>query len=255
MITNERQHRITRAESRRFQEAIEQAERDRDIVDLDPRLYEAMIDGLRSQLADLTAQMRQYEALRNGDVKRRVLRSLLDLPDALIEARIVRGLSQKELGHRLGLAEQQIQRYEATRYAGAAIERLQDVADALGIELKKTIDYAAPSTASPSKRRASVPAKKSRRGLRIAASARRSGGKKVTSKARGASQKQTGKSRSTAKVPTTKASDASTQTRRRKPAGKRKAATGAKAVKKSAASKTQGQAVRSTPSRSVRKKG
>ncbi|HEY3182976.1 MAG TPA: helix-turn-helix transcriptional regulator [Gaiellaceae bacterium] len=106
-----------------------------------PRLQQAMLDGLRSQLDDLREELRQYEALREGKVKRRVLTSLLDLPDALIEGRIVRRLTQKELAKKLGVPEQQVQRYEKTRYSGVGIERLQQVADVLGISLKKTIEY------------------------------------------------------------------------------------------------------------------
>jgi HTH-type transcriptional regulator/antitoxin HipB len=39
---------------------------------------------------------------------------LTELLVALIEARIAAGLTQKALADRLGVAEQQIQRYEAT---------------------------------------------------------------------------------------------------------------------------------------------
>jgi Cro/C1-type HTH DNA-binding domain len=37
----------------------------------------------------------------------------------------------------MSLAEQQIQRYEATRYAGVSIERLQAVADALNLRVNE----------------------------------------------------------------------------------------------------------------------
>jgi DNA-binding XRE family transcriptional regulator len=145
MITNERQHRITRAEIRRFEDALASAASDAP-GGIDPRIYAAMIEGLESQVADLRDQVRQYEALRNGEVRRRVISSLRDVPDALIEMRIVRHLTQKELAKRLGLSEQQVQRYERTRYAGASIERLQQVADALGLNFKNTLDYTSQST-------------------------------------------------------------------------------------------------------------
>ena len=50
----------------------------------------------------------------------------------LIKARIARGLSQRELADRIGLKEQQIQRYEATDYASASLARIKEVASALG---------------------------------------------------------------------------------------------------------------------------
>ena len=42
------------------------------------------------------------------------------------------GLSQKELADRIGLKEQQIQRYEATEYASASLTRIQEIIGALG---------------------------------------------------------------------------------------------------------------------------
>jgi hypothetical protein len=105
MITNDRQRRIARSEIRRFEEAIAAAE-EQPSPDVHPRLNEAMIDGFRSQLEELREEVDQYEALRAGKVRQRPLTSLRDLPDALIEGRIVRRLTQRELGKKLGLPEQ-----------------------------------------------------------------------------------------------------------------------------------------------------
>jgi ribosome-binding protein aMBF1 (putative translation factor) len=163
VITNERQHRISRAEAKRFAEAIEHAERQGEQSEIHPRLQTAMVDGLRSQLDELREEIAQYEALREGKIRKRVSTSLLDLPNALIEGRIVRGLTQKELGKKLGVPEQQIQRYEATRYAGVSLERLQEVADAVGAKLTKTIEYDVASARSRSKARGATASKKRRR--------------------------------------------------------------------------------------------
>jgi len=43
------------------------------------------------------------------------------------------------LAERLGLKEQQVQRYEATRYSGVTLERLQAVVDALGIQVREQV--------------------------------------------------------------------------------------------------------------------
>jgi len=61
------------------------------------------------------------------------------LPEALVRARKAAGLTQKELGRRLGLKEQQIQRYESTRYAGANLTRVQAVVDALGVRIHERV--------------------------------------------------------------------------------------------------------------------
>lgn len=53
------------------------------------------------------------------------------LPESLIDERKKLGLTQKELAERLGIKEQQIQRYEATRYQSASLKRIVEVAEAM----------------------------------------------------------------------------------------------------------------------------
>lgn len=141
MITNERQYRITKSEARKFEQAIAVARgRDRS-PDVDPRLHQAMIESLESELTVLRDQLKRYEALKAGKVKSRKARSLRDVPIVLIEGRIAAGLTQLGLAKRLDLPEQQVQRYEATLYAGVSLERLQEVAEALGIEIEEHARY------------------------------------------------------------------------------------------------------------------
>ena len=140
MIANERQYRITKAELRRFEEAIGKYTPGKGV---DPRMREVMDDALRSEAEVLRGQIKRYEDLRDGRVARRELEGLRDLPTALIEARIAAGLTQKALAKRLGLHEQQVQRWEATLYSGVGVERLQDVADVLGMGVRETVTYAA----------------------------------------------------------------------------------------------------------------
>lgn len=131
MITNEREYRITKAEAKRFEEALA-AE---DNSNLPPELKQVMQDGLESQLQELREEMAHYEALQTGDVRKLEYDSLTGLPEALIMARIAMNLTQKELAERLGMKEQQIQRYEAERYAGASLERIKEVAEVLEVQI------------------------------------------------------------------------------------------------------------------------
>src|SRR5262245_28483414 len=115
MIKNERQYRITRAQADKFAEALANLERlESEQQDVHPLLIEAQKNAMGSQLADLEAELQEYDALKAGNFRFGDLISMVDLPKALIRARIARGLSQKELADRLRLKEQQIQRYEAT---------------------------------------------------------------------------------------------------------------------------------------------
>jgi len=141
VITNERQYRIAQAEVKRFEQAIAAARGNKPAKDVHPRVHGAMIESLESELSILRDQLDQYDALKAGRVKGRRVHSLRELPVLLIEGRIAAGLTQRELAERLDLAEQQIQRYEATMYAGASLERLQEVADALELEIEEQVTY------------------------------------------------------------------------------------------------------------------
>ncbi len=145
MITNERQYRIAKAELRRFAEAIEAHDEREPEADVDPRIHQAMRDSLESEAEELAAQIAHYEDLREGRISERELDSLRDLPIALIEARIAAGLTQKALADRLGLQEQQIQRWESALYPGVGVDRLQEIADALGVEVRETVIYGVPA--------------------------------------------------------------------------------------------------------------
>ena len=143
MITNERQYAIAQAELQRFEKAAAEKQEQAPAADIDPRIGEAVVDSLRGQAETLRDEVKRYEDLRDGRIGQRELGSLRDFPTALIEARIVAGLTQKQLGERLEVEEQQIQRWEANLYSGVGVERLQEVADALGVEAKGTVSLAA----------------------------------------------------------------------------------------------------------------
>lgn len=137
MIANEREYKITRAAAKRFEDAL--AKVDERSADQHPLARKAMRESIESELEILREELAQYEALRSGRVAAFELQSLSDLPDVLIQARTSAGLTQRQLAERLGLKEQQVQRYEASRYASVSLERLQVVADALGVSFRETV--------------------------------------------------------------------------------------------------------------------
>ena len=140
MITNERQYRITRNKAKRFARAIKEFDANaRERSDVHPRLIQAERDAIESQLADLREELAEYERLQSADVSVITEVSIDGLADGLIKARIAGGLSQRGLAECLGLKEQQIQRYEAERYASASYKRLCQVAHALGVRIENKI--------------------------------------------------------------------------------------------------------------------
>ena len=147
MIKNEREYRITKAQATKLQQALLDLEESDAEARLDPLLRKAQIDSLQSQLEDLQEELDEYESVRSGDRAVISLDSLDELPRALIQARIAAGLSQRELAERLGLKEQQVQRYEATDYAGASLERLSEVIRALGLHIREDVFLPGPPEA------------------------------------------------------------------------------------------------------------
>lgn len=135
MITNEKQYKSTKASIERLTEAL--AALVHASADLPEVLVKAQGSALRSQIDELNEDVRFYEELRGGKITIFSAGCLADLPDILIQARIARGMSQKDLGDFLGLKEQQIQRYEAERYRAASLERLIEIADALDVRISE----------------------------------------------------------------------------------------------------------------------
>ena len=99
-----------------------------------PLIAKAQQDAINSQLADLEGELKEYEAVKAGGFDLGALKGLGDIPRLLIQARIANGLSQRELAERLGLKEQQIQRYEATEFASASLTRMREIAAAYGVD-------------------------------------------------------------------------------------------------------------------------
>ena len=135
MIKNERQYRITKNQAERFSQTLASLrQRSGETDGAHPLIAKAREDAVRSQVADLEEQLREYESLKAGNFEITNLNVVAELPATLIKARISQGLSQRDLAERLSLKEQQIQRYEATDYASASLTRINEVVSALGVE-------------------------------------------------------------------------------------------------------------------------
>lgn len=139
MITNERQYRITRSEAEKFRKSLEAMSGGRPSADVHPLLFEAQKNSLASQLKDLESEISEYEQLKAAERTVISVESFDELAEGLIRARIAAGLSQKALAERVGIKEQQVQRYESERYASASYQRLREITKALGVRIKNDI--------------------------------------------------------------------------------------------------------------------
>jgi transcriptional regulator with XRE-family HTH domain len=139
MIKNDRQYRVTKAQLKAFQDALEQAKSAKVPPGIDPAIVEAHSRGLQSEHDELRREVQEYEALQKGDVVMFEIDDLAQLPHVLIKARIASNLTQKDLATRLGVKEQQVQRWEANDYGGASLETLKSLTEALGIGIREEI--------------------------------------------------------------------------------------------------------------------
>jgi len=146
MITNEVQYRATKAHLARFEVAL--ANLEAKVGSAKPsKLARLEIDAVRSQAEDLRAEVADYDALRSGEVSTLEASSLEELATLLVKARVARGWTQRRLADALGIAEQQVQRYESTGYRSASLARMCDVAAALGVKLTERAELPGPDAA------------------------------------------------------------------------------------------------------------
>ena len=137
MIQNERQYRITQTKLREFEQEL--AAIDHQDPTLHPRKIIGWTNSYNLTISKLKQEIAEYEQLKSGNISTFVLGSLNDLPTTLIKARIAAGMTQKELAEKIGVQEQQIQRYEANHYSAASFDRLQEIATALNIEIVQAV--------------------------------------------------------------------------------------------------------------------
>lgn len=135
VILNEREARDARAavselgrllSSEQFFEPI--------IAGLPPSVVNGFRKAIRTERAELEVSVAAYEAAKGGNFNDLKRRARNDPGISLIIARIARNLTQKELARKLGMKEQQIQRYEADRYSSISLANYRRIASLLGVE-------------------------------------------------------------------------------------------------------------------------
>jgi transcriptional regulator with XRE-family HTH domain/Zn-dependent peptidase ImmA (M78 family) len=131
MIKNEKQFLITKSRLERFQADYQREEQ---TVDDSPILKEMKLNSLLSLIDELQEEIKDYENLKSHELNFSI-HSFDEIPTILIKARINAGLNQKLLAEKLGLKEQQVQRYEATNYASASLARILEVSKVLNLKL------------------------------------------------------------------------------------------------------------------------
>ena len=155
MIQNERQYEVARKKLQDLAIALHQA-RTNPVPGLPPEIRDAGSSGIEMLMEDLYAEVAEYEQLKSGRTRVLPLPSVLDdLPTVLVQARVARGWSHRDLARALGTTEQQVQKDESGGYARATLSRLHRVADALALTVTgeaKLQPSAPPQQATPGAR-------------------------------------------------------------------------------------------------------
>ena len=134
MIYSDKQYAISERQLGNLREALTAANFEKaDATSEHSWVRAAQADAIKSQIATLEAELSHYALLKSGEITFAKTHSLENLPSVLVQARIAAGLSQTDLAERLGMKAQQIQRYEASDYSGASLDRLIDVCQALNV--------------------------------------------------------------------------------------------------------------------------
>lgn len=137
MIKNERQFKISKNQVRQFELILSKLTTEFQASgDLKLKMQ---IDALETDVSKLNAEIKEFERLKSGAVKVISANSFHDLPDVIIKARIARALTQKDLALKLGMKEQQIQRYETNNFASASFSILAKIVDALDITIEEKV--------------------------------------------------------------------------------------------------------------------
>lgn len=140
MITNNRQYKITKSQSEKFQEALDGFSVDALVTEnVHPKILEAQKNSISFKLRELLEEVKEYEELRDGKIIIAEVRDLKELPIVLIKARIANGFTQAQLAENLGLKEQQVQRYEAEKYETASLKTLLKISEILKISINADV--------------------------------------------------------------------------------------------------------------------
>jgi ribosome-binding protein aMBF1 (putative translation factor) len=127
MIENDLQLRVSKTKLAEFKTTLQTLEQDQ----LPKKAKTVRRNATLSLISELEEDIQTFEHLRGSNTEILNIHDLEELPNQLIQARVARGFTQAELAAKLKMKPQQIQRYEASKYASASLSRVLEVARVL----------------------------------------------------------------------------------------------------------------------------
>lgn len=129
MIKSDAQRERTLAQIAGFRQALVKTERE--MSGKRAIAVRASYDGMIRQLEE---EVHEYDQLKSGKLILPKVDRLDQVAPFVAKIRIAKGVSQTELGRRLGVSKQVISRYEESEYQTVSIVRLQEILDAIGVK-------------------------------------------------------------------------------------------------------------------------
>ena len=132
MIKNEKQYKITLKKLFGIIEDIDQFQSRSEQLSAKERLLLVSLQGMQEQLKN---EINAYVQLKASASTVLTERSIDDLPNLLIEYKIRSGMTQKEFSEKIGMKEQQLQRYEAENFNSISFKNLLKILHAIGLDV------------------------------------------------------------------------------------------------------------------------
>lgn len=99
--------------------------------DIPPREIDNVLASRHLIQSQLEADIAHYESLLAGSTPTEAM--LCDVGRRIIELRVSRKMTQRQLAEKLGIHESQVSRDERNEYQGASLNRIERVLEALGV--------------------------------------------------------------------------------------------------------------------------
>lgn len=138
MIRNEAEYEYTVKQLREQAERLRKQKDELAKMELSRDEIKRVMDPVRAFHEQLKEEVETYERLKRGEFEE--LQNLQGLGQLLIALRIAQGISQRQLAEKLDTHESQVSRDERNEYHGITLERAQRVLEALGVEIRTTVE-------------------------------------------------------------------------------------------------------------------
>jgi HTH-type transcriptional regulator/antitoxin HigA len=132
MIKNEKQYKITK---KKLLGIYDEIKRIHGISEHLPAKERLILVSLKTMQDQLEIEIATYDLLKINASPLLEERSIDDLPNLLIEFKIQSGMTQKEFSEKVGMKEQQLQRYEAENFKSISFKNLLKILHSIGLKI------------------------------------------------------------------------------------------------------------------------